>query len=69
MPKYTFWRNSIVAEEWTVEAASEDQAREMVANGEVDGQIVEFIDWASDDYELDRVEDELVTFINSKEVA
>ena len=67
MPKYTFWRNSIVAEEWTVEAASEEAALEKVQNGEVEGQIVEFIDWASDEYVLDRVEDELVTFLNSKE--
>ena len=67
MPKYTFWRNSIVSEEWTVEAATEDEAREKVMNGEVTGDIVEFIDWATDDYVLDRVEDELVTFLNSKE--
>jgi hypothetical protein len=68
MPKYTFWRNSIVAEEWTVEAGSEEEALERVQNGEVTGEIVEFIDWASDEYVLDRVEDELVTFINSKEM-
>ena len=67
MPKYTFWRNSIVSEEWTVEAASEEEARNKVSNGEVEGDIVEFIDWATDDYVLDRVEDELVTFLNSKE--
>lgn len=69
MPKYTFWRNSIVAEEWTVEAATEEEALEKVQNGEVVGDIVEFIDWASDEYVLDRVEDELVTFLNSKETA
>lgn len=69
MPKYTFWRNSIVAEEWTVEAATEEEALEKVQNGEVTSEIVEFIDWASDEYVLDRVEDELVTFLNSKETA
>ena len=69
MPKYTFWRNSIVAEEWTVEAATKEEALEKVQNGEVVGDIVEFIDWASDEYVLDRVEDELVTFLNSKETA
>lgn len=68
MPKYTFERNSIVAEAWTVEAPDEDTARDLVSDGHVESKVVEFIDWASDEYELVNVEDELVTFLNSKSV-
>lgn len=69
MPKYTFERNSIVSEAFMVEAASEQEALELVQDGQCETQIVEFIDWASDEYELMSVEDELVTFLNSKEQA
>ena len=67
MPRYTFHRNSIVVEAWTVEAPDEDTARDLVSDGHVDSTVVEFLDWASDEYDLVEVEDELVTFLNSKE--
>ena len=67
MPKYTYSRNSIYAEEWVVEAESEEAAMDKIQNGEIDSKIVEWIDYASDEYYLDYVEDELVTFLNSKE--
>ena len=67
MPKYTFWRNAIIAETYEVEAASEEAAREKLHNGECDPVNTEWIDWHSDGYELEYVEDELVTFLQSKE--
>ena len=67
MPKYTFWRNAIIAETYEVEAASEEAAREKLSNGECDPVNTERMDWATRDFELDYVEDELVTFLQSKE--
>ena len=67
MPKYTFWRNAIIAETYEVEAASEEAAREKLFNGECDPVNTEWIDWHDRDYELEYVEDELVTFLQSKE--
>ncbi len=69
MPKYTFWRNAIIAETYEVTANSEDEAREKLFNGECDPGDTEWIYWDTRDFQLDLVEDELVTFINSKEVA
>ncbi len=58
MKKYTFWRNCIVAETFEVEAESEEEAREMMWNGEYGDPIrEEFIDWASDDFEIEDVEE------------
>jgi len=68
MPKYTFWRNAIIAETYEVEAASEEAAREKLSNGECDPVNTEWIDWHDRDFELEYVEDELVTFLQSKEV-
>jgi len=68
MPKYTFWRNAIIAETYEVEAASEEAAREKLFNGECDPVDTEWIDWATGGFELEFVEDELVTFIQSKEI-
>jgi len=68
MPRYTFWRNAIIAETYEVKAASEEEAREKLMNGECDPVDTEWIDWDTRDFQLDLVEDELVTFINSKEV-
>jgi len=68
MPKYTFWRNAIIAETYEVEAASEEAAREKLSNGECDPVNTEWMDWATRDFELDYVEDELVTFLQSKEI-
>ena len=68
MPKYTFWRNAIIAETYEVTAATEEEARQKLFNGECDPVDTEWIDWATGGFELEFVEDELVTFIQSKEV-
>ena len=67
MPKYTFWRNAIVAETYIVEAKNEEAARQQLWDGEVEVFSEEFIDWATSDFQLEDVEDELVTFLQSKE--
>jgi len=67
MPKYTFWRNAIIAETYEVVAESEEAAREKLFNGECDPIGTEWVDWHDDSFELEHVEDELVTFLNSKE--
>ena len=68
MPKYTFWRNAIVAETYIVEAKTEEDARQKLWDGEVEVFSEEFIDWATSDFQLEDVEDELVTFLQSKEI-
>ena len=68
MPKYTFWRNAIVAETYIVEAKSEEAARQQLWAGSVDVFTEEWVDWASSDFQLEDVEDELITFLNSKEL-
>ena len=68
MPKYTFWRNAIIAETYIVEAATEEEARQKLWDGECDPFTEEWIDWHSDNFELEDVEDELVTFLQSKEL-
>ncbi len=55
MKKYTFWRNCIVAETFQVEAESEEEARELVRDADVAHE--EWIDWVSDDFELENVEE------------
>ncbi len=67
MPKYTFWRNAIIVETYEVEAASEEAARDKLSNGECDPVNTEWVDWHDRDFELEYVEDELVTFLQSKE--
>jgi hypothetical protein len=62
------WRNAIICEVYEVTAASEEEAREKLYNGECDPVNTEWVDWASDSFELEYVEDELVTFLQSKEV-
>ena len=57
MKKYTLWRNSIVSESFYVLAESEEEAQEKVDNGEYESEITEFIDWASDRFELEEVEE------------
>lgn len=57
MKKFTFWRNSIVAETYVFEAESEEAAREMLRNGEVEVFSEEWMDWATDDFELEDVEE------------
>jgi len=56
MKKFTFWRNSIVAETYVVECETEEQAREMLMNGEVEVFSEEWMDWATKDFELEDVE-------------
>lgn len=57
MKKFTFWRNAIVSETYVLEAESEDAAREMLMNGEVEVFSEEWMDWASDDYHLEHEEE------------
>lgn len=53
MKKFTFWRNSIVSESFYVEAETEEEAREKLSNLDYESEITEFIDWATDDFELE----------------
>jgi DNA-dependent RNA polymerase auxiliary subunit epsilon len=55
MKKFTFWRNSIVAETFQVEAESEEEARELVRDASP--VLEEWIDWLSDDFELEDSEE------------
>lgn len=58
MKKFIFWRNSIVSESFYVLAETEEEAQEKVDSGEYDdSEITEFIDWASDRFELEYVEE------------
>jgi hypothetical protein len=61
------WRNAIICEVYEVTAATEEEAREKLFNGECDPVNTEWMDWATDGFELEYVEDELVTFLQSKE--
>jgi len=56
MKKFTFWRNAIISEVYVVDAATEEEAREMLQNGEVDVFTEEWMDWATDNFELEHVE-------------
>ena len=67
MPKYTFWRNAIITETYEVTAATEEEAREKLFNGECDPITSDWVDWDTRDFQLDLIEDELVTFLQSKE--
>jgi hypothetical protein len=57
MKRYTFWRNAIVSETYEFEAESEEAAREMLMNGEVEVHSEEWIDWATDQFELEFTEE------------
>ena len=56
MKAFTFWRNAIVSEVYVVECETEEQAREMLQNGEVEVFSEEFIEWATRDFELEHIE-------------
>jgi ssDNA-binding replication factor A large subunit len=56
MKRFTFWRNAIVSEVYVVEAATEDAAREQLMNGEVEVFTEEWVDWATDNFELEHEE-------------
>jgi hypothetical protein len=55
--KFTFWRNAIISETYEVEAESEEAAREMLFNGACDPVHEEWMDWATDQFELEHVEE------------
>lgn len=56
MKRFTFWRNAIVSELYVVDAATEEQARVMLDRGEVEVFSEEWMDWATDSFELEHVE-------------
>ena len=56
MKRFTFWRNAIVSELYVVDAATEEQARVMLNRGEVEVFSEEWMDWATDSFELEHVE-------------
>ena len=56
MKRFTFWRNPIISEVYVVECATEAEARVMLQNGEVEVFNEEWMDWATDSYELEHVE-------------
>jgi spore cortex formation protein SpoVR/YcgB (stage V sporulation) len=56
MKRFTFWRNAIVSELYVVDAENEDAALEMLNNGEVEVFSEEWVDWATDHYELEHIE-------------
>ena len=56
MKEFTFWRNAIISETYVVECETEEEAREMLWNGKVEVFNEEWVDWATDDFELEHVE-------------
>ena len=70
MPRYTFSRTSIVTEIFTVQAPNEQLAHDMVRDGHPAVKIEEgeWVDWASDGYVLEDVEDEVVMFAKGESV-
>jgi tagatose-1,6-bisphosphate aldolase non-catalytic subunit AgaZ/GatZ len=68
MPKYIFERTSLVTETFTVIADSEDEALDLVRDGGPTVKVGPMVwsDWYDEEYSLDSVEDELVTFLQSK---
>lgn len=67
MRTFVFTRRSIVEEIFTVKANSEDEALEMVQEGNCEVEQGEWVDWHDRNYEFSSVSDELVDFLNSKE--
>jgi len=58
MKKFTYWRNAIVSEVYVVEAETEEEAVEMLNNGEVEMFSSEWVDWATRCWELEHVEEQ-----------
>ena len=56
MKRFTFWRNAIISEVYVVECETEEEALEMLNNGEVEVFSEEFVDWATGRYELEHIE-------------
>ena len=71
MPRYTFSRASVVDEIFTVDAEDLEAAQQMVYDGDPSVKIEqgEWIDWYHDEYTLESEEDDLVTFLRTKERA
>ena len=71
MPRYVFSRASVVDELFTVEAEDLEAAQQLVYDGDprVKIQQGEWIDWYHEEYTLESEEDDLVSFIRSKERA
>lgn len=55
MKRFTFWRNAIVCESYEVTADSEEEAREILMNGQ-NPVHSEWIDWQTDNFEVESVE-------------
>ena len=66
MRTYVFTRRSIVEEIFTVKAILEESALEMVQEGNCEVEQGEWCDWHDRGYEFESVSDELVDFLNSK---
>jgi len=56
MKRFTFWRNAIVCEYHEVEAETEEQARDIMYDSG-DPVQTEWIEWATDDWGLEDVEE------------
>ncbi len=71
MTRFVFSRASIIDEIFTVDAPDLDTARQMVYDGDpkVDIKQGQWIDWYHDEYTLESEEDDLVTFLRTKERA
>jgi hypothetical protein len=58
MPKkFTYWRNSIVAEFYEVVAENEEEAYQQLMDGYHDPVNTEWVDWATGTYEIEDVEE------------
>ena len=64
MPKFTFTRSAIIEETYVIEAESEQEAFDIIRESP-DQPVVdsEFLDWYTDDFVLDEVEDTPLTSI------
>ena len=68
--KFTFNRRAIIDEEYEVEAESEEEALEMMFNGDYGEPVhIEFVDWSDDGWEVtSKVEvEQLTKFVKSKD--
>lgn len=68
--KFTFNRRAIIDEVYEVEAESEEEAVEMMFNGEYGDPVhIEFVDWSDDGWEVSGREEveQLTKFIKSKD--
>lgn len=71
MPKYIYSRSSVFEEVFTVTAQSEAEALDLVSDGAPSITIEQrgWVGWADEEYTLEETEDEVVTFLHSKESA